>query len=341
MLKNQERLVVAYISGQFNNLPVSRQMAPSLYMHNRAIFDVTCYSTKPSDGSDMRSTIEANSPRFIDLTPSRRAVAKSQAAIQARAVRSRGTHVLINLDGAHDAFQDALHIAATRPAQVQISHLGFGGTTGHPAMDYVVTEASISPPDLHVFSEKTLFLPHTLMPTSQQIFHREVLTSTVHRQVLAKMVNTAVPLLSSFNQLYKLDPYTFHSWTNVIQRLLHFGTYLWLVNRDIPAVSNIALEGLSRGLGKQHLGFTGRFEEKVHLLYKGLSDVHLDTPVYNAHSTAADILWAGVPSVTMVAQNSQMVGREGLGMMHAIGLKEGVTLSMKEYEDLVFFLIGL
>lgn len=128
----------------------------------------------------------------------------------------------------------------------------------------------------------------------------------------------------------------------------------------LQAVRNVALESLVRGVAKGRFGCTGHFkvqsllllsvsqiflccltadstrpQENKHLLYKSLADIHLDTRVYNAHSTAADVLWAGVPSVTTTAQNGQMVGREGLGMLNAIGLVDTGVISMKGYEDKV------
>ena len=118
-----------------------------------------------------------------------------------------------------------------------------------------------------------------------------------------------------FSQLYKVDPLIWTVWTGALRRgpphLL-----LWLMRWPDEAVNNLLKEAMSRGIGRGSITFAPPYPEKDHLLIKAAADLALDTPVYGAHTTLADLLWAGVPSISLPLDH--MATRIGTSLLHSL-----------------------
>jgi predicted O-linked N-acetylglucosamine transferase (SPINDLY family) len=134
----------------------------------------------------------------------------------------------------------------------------------------------------------------------------------------------------SFNNNYKILPYVFDVWMRLLQCV--DGSLLWLRETSATAADNLRREAASRGITPQRLVFaakTLRLED--HLVRYAQADLFLDTLPYNAHTTASDALWAGLPVLT--CSGDTYAGRVAGSLLHALGLPELVARSVEEYES--------
>ena len=137
-------------------------------------------------------------------------------------------------------------------------------------------------------------------------------------------------VLSCFNSLYKIDPAVLTVWVNVLRRVPF--SVLWLLNMPDQAKTQILSEAGARGLSADRLVFSNPVPHPEHLERAALADIFLDTLNYNAHTTATDALWTGVPIVT-VAASDKMQSRVAAGLTTAAGFPEAVMHSLQQYED--------
>jgi predicted O-linked N-acetylglucosamine transferase (SPINDLY family) len=107
---------------------------------------------------------------------------------------------------------------------------------------------------------------------------------------------------------------------------------LWLGQQSAAARRNLLREAEARGIGRERLVFAGRRDLAAdHLARHALADLFLDTLPYNAHATASDALWAGVPVLTCIGEG--FAGRVAASLLHAIGLPELIAESLEAYEQ--------
>jgi predicted O-linked N-acetylglucosamine transferase (SPINDLY family) len=144
-------------------------------------------------------------------------------------------------------------------------------------------------------------------------------------------------VLCSFSHDYKLHPDTFDAWMRILQRTP--GSVLWLVQRNAFSQANLRREAAARGVDPARLIFAERVPRvEDHLARYRLADLFLDTAPYNAHTTAADALMAGLPVITWMGE--AFPSRVAGSLLHAVGLPELATRSLAEYEALALKLLG-
>jgi predicted O-linked N-acetylglucosamine transferase (SPINDLY family) len=107
---------------------------------------------------------------------------------------------------------------------------------------------------------------------------------------------------------------------------------LWLLESNPLAAANLRREAASAGIGPERLVFAPRLEQGAHLARLAAADLYLDTFPCNAHTTASDALWAGLPVVTRAGET--FASRVAGSLLHAVGLPELATASLPEYESL-------
>ena len=134
-----------------------------------------------------------------------------------------------------------------------------------------------------------------------------------------------------FNNSYKICPSTFDSWMRILSRVQH--SVLWLSGHNPTAVSNLQREAARRGVDPERLIFATRMSAgEDHLARHRCAGLFLDTLPYNAHATAIDALWAGLPLLTLIGQ--AFAGRVGASLLHSIGLPELIATTPEQYEEL-------
>jgi DMSO/TMAO reductase YedYZ heme-binding membrane subunit len=286
--------------------------------HDRQRFETAAISFGPDDGSDMRARLVGAFDHFLDMR------GRTDADI-ASYLRAMETDIVVDLVGFTEGARPA--IFAARPAPAQVAYLGFPGTTGTDYMDYLVADAVIVPETEHRhFSEKIVTLPGTFMPADAA---RAISPRPVTRTEEGLPEDGFV--FCCFNAPYKIDRQIFAIWMRLV--LATPKSVLWLGQINASAQRNLLREAEARGVSSQRLIFATRRENPAeHLARLRVADLFLDTLPYNAHATASDALWAGLPVLT--CHGGTFAGRVAASMLAACGLPELIAASLTEYESL-------
>jgi predicted O-linked N-acetylglucosamine transferase (SPINDLY family) len=321
--RSGEKLRLGYLSSDFRALPVAFLIAGAIEHHDRQGFEVIGYSAGADDGGVMRRRVAAAFDRFVDISkiPDREA---------AQLMNSDAVDVLIDLNGYQP--ENRAKILAYRPAPLQVNFLGYTGTTGADFVDYIIVDRFVVAADQQpFFSERLVHLPHSYQCNDDK---REIAAATPSRSGCALPETGFV--FCCFNDSYKITPDFFDIW----MRLLHAvpGSVLWLHQRDAVGKANLAREAKARDIAPERLVFARRLPLlPEHLARHRLADLFLDTLPFNAHTTASDALWAGLPVLTCAG--STFAGRVAGSLLQAIGLGELVTTSLEEYEAFALRLV--
>ncbi|KAG9393601.1 Glycosyl transferase family 41 [Carpediemonas membranifera] len=336
-LLNSETIRIGYVSADFGDHPMAHTQMVSVFgLHDRCRVSVYCYALNPSDGSAMRGRVEADSDGFRDLS----AMTDVEAA---RAIHGDGIHVLVNLNGYTRGTRN--EICAMRPAPVIASMLGFPSTTGAPFIDYLVTDRAASPPDLgYLYSENLVFLPQSYFVTDHRQAHADLFTDeelqgacerrgearAEMRRVYGIPVDAFV--FACFNQVYKFDPASFTRWVRIVMANERRNAVLVLLRFPPEAEARLRAFAMSLGLEAERLIFLDTAPKAEHIRRGLMVDVFLDTWHCNGHTTVADILWAGVPVVTMPANT--MASRVATSMLEFMGMGELVATSPEKFVEI-------
>ena len=217
-------------------------------------------------------------------------------------------------------------IFAHRPAPIQVSYLGFPGTTGADFIDYVIADEIVLPFDQQPFwSEKIVHLPGCYQVNDRK---RQIAERTPTRKECGLPEQGFV--FCSFNNNYKITPPFFDIWMRLLDKVE--GSVLWLLRDNAAAEQNLRREAAARGIDPVRLVFADRLPLAEHLARHRLADLFLDTLPVNAHTTASDALWAGLPVLTSIGKG--FAARVAASLLDAVGLPELATKSLEEYETL-------
>ncbi len=307
------RIRIGYLSCDFKEHATAFLIAEMLEHHDHERFEVFAYSFSADDGSEIRRRLIAAFDHFIDIRAQ-----SHEAAI--RRIRDDGIDILVDLKGyTHDARAE---IMAGRPAPIQVSYLGYPGTMGADCIDYMIADHFVVPADQRQhFSEKLVYLPHCYQPNDTK---RAVSSLGMTRRQFGLPEDGFV--FCSFNGNYKITPSFFDVWMRLLKNTP--GSVLWLLETGTRV--NLLREAEDRGVDPERIVFAPGLVHSQHLERMALADLFLDSLPVNAHTTASDALWAGLPLLTCAG--TPFVGRVAGSILHAIGLPELVTDSLDEYE---------
>ncbi len=316
-----DRIRIAYVSGDFGFHPVMLLAAGMFERHDRSRFELTAISTGPDDGSDLRRRLEASFDRFIDMQ-------NRSAGEIARHIRELQIDIAVDLMGFTK--NATAGVFAQRPAGIQVSFLGFPGTTGAPYFDYILADRFVAAGDnQQFFNEKIVRLPHSCMPND----NGRQIGKKPSREEAGLPENGFV--FCNFGKAYKITPEIFAVWMRLLSQTPE--SVLWLTVSNGIAQRNLKREAQAHGVDGERLLFTGFVPSpEDHLARISLADLFLDSFPYNAHATACDFLWAGVPVVTLTGGG--FAGRVGASVLSATSLDQLITHSLAEYEQLALHL---
>lgn len=314
---DHERIRVAYLSADFNNHATANLIAGLFEHHDRSRFETIGVSFGPEYRDDMRLRLERGLERFVDVTR----LSDIQAA---QLLRDMEVDIIVDLKGY--TMDSRAGILARRPGPIQVSYLGFPGTLGAPFIDYLLADRTVIPEadDGH-YSEQIVYLPDSYQVNDDK---RPVAAATPSRAEAGLPQDGFV--FCAFNASYKITPALFDVWMRLLQAV--DGSVLWLIAGEEATIGNLRREARARGVDADRLVFARRVALEDHLARHRLADLFLDTLPYNAHTTASDALWAGLPVLTCLG--STFAGRVGASLLRAVGLPELVTDSLPAYERL-------
>ena len=314
---SNSRIRVAYVSAAFRDHP-SMQLAGDVFgLHDRRLFEIYAYSLGPHDGSGTRTRIERMFDHFID------AQSIDDVSV-AELIREHRIDIAVDLDGFIEGSRTG--VLAARPAPIQVSWLGYPGTMGAPHIDYIVADAKVVPHAAEAdFSERILRLPFSYQPNSK----RPVVNSASSRTEMGLPDKGFV--FCCFNNPHKITPDVFGVWMRLLAEVPD--SVLWLLGDNPTAQQNLARTAERHGIARERVIFSPRADQPTYLSRLMAADLFLDTFYYNAHTTASDALWAGLPVVTKAGQT--FASRVAASLLHAVGLPELVTNTSAEYERLI------
>jgi protein O-GlcNAc transferase len=269
------------------------------------------------DESEIRQRIVSAFDQFYDVRT------KSDEEV-AKLLHELRVDIAIDLQGYTQDSRPG--VLAYRPAPIQANYLGFPGTMGAEFLDYVIADRMVVPFEQQPFyTEKIVHLPDCYQVNDSK---KNIAERTPTRQ------ETGLPekgfVFCCFNNNWKITPDVFSIW----MRLLHAieGSVLWLLGDNKNAEQNLRKQAQARGIDPSRLVFAGLLPLDEHLARHRQADLFLDTLPYNAHTTASDALWTGLPLVTRLGES--FAGRVAASLLNAIGLPELVTYSIEDYEAL-------
>jgi predicted O-linked N-acetylglucosamine transferase (SPINDLY family) len=315
-MRGSRKIRLGYVSGEFCEQATAFLIAGLIERHDKARFEVHGFDNGIDDGSDTRR-------RLVTAFDSITDVARLSDIDAAHAVRDRGIDILVNLNGYFGWGRNG--VFANRPAPIQVNYLGFPGTLGGDFVDYIIADTRVLPPADHAhFSEKIVTLPDCYQPNDSKRARPEAPPT----RAAAGLPDGAF-VFCSFNNNYKLTPAMFDRWMRILRRVDR--SVLWLLEGNRAVADNLRREATARGIDAARIVFAPRVPPIEHLARHRLADLFLDTQPYNAHTTASDALWMGLPVLT--ASGATFAGRVATSLLAAAGLPELVMPSLDAYED--------
>jgi len=312
-----DKIRIAYVSADFHEHATAHLMAQTLELHDRTKFDVSALSLGPDDKSTMRQRLVKSVNQFVDCI-------KLGDVEVAQMIARAEVDVLVDLKGFTQNCRT--NIFAFRPAPIQVNYLGYPGTMSADYFDYIIGDKTIfTELDEQFYSEKLIRIPYSYQANDDK---RKIGVCNFTRLELGLPEKGFV--FCCFNNSYKILPDIFDCWMRILKQVN--GSVLWLFEGNASTASNLKKEAVARGVSSERLVFAKLWPPAEHLARHKLADLFLDTLPYNAHTTASDALWAGLPVLTQMGQT--FAGRVAASLLKAIDLPELITHSREAYEAL-------
>ncbi|WP_454916814.1 tetratricopeptide repeat protein [Xanthobacter sediminis] len=315
------RIRIGYLSADFHTHATAFLAVEMFERHDRETFEVFAYSYGPDDGTAMRRRVVNAFDHFVEI-------GKMSDRDAANRIRDDGIDILVDLKGYTKGGR--AEILARRPSPVQVNFLGYPGTMGADFVDYIIGDPIVTPLEAAAnYDEKIVQLPDVYQPNDAQ----RIIADTALSRAACDLPEGAF-VFCCFNNTYKITPAVFEVWMHLLDQVP--GSVLWLFEANAAARDNLAYEAASRGIEPERLIFAPLLLSEDHMARYVHADLFLDTRPYNAHTTASDALWAGVPLVTCPGES--FASRVAASLLHAVGLSELVAPSLAEYEALALAL---
>ena len=315
--RRHEKIRIGYYSADFHNHPMMYLMGGLFKLHDREKFEIIAFSFGPNRDDEMRKKAKETFDQFIDVQN------KSDNDV---AQLSRDMEIDIAVDRKGFTKDGRTGLFALRVAPIQVSYLAYPGTMGADYIDYLIADAILIPEcRTQHYSEKIVYLPDSYQVNDST---RRIAGKVFTREELG--LPTVGFVFCCFNNNHKITPATFDGWIRILKKVE--GSVLWLFEDNPKAAENLRTEASELGIKADRLIFAKRMPNAEHLARHRAADLFLDTLPYNAHTTASDALWAGLPVLTCIGE--AFASRVAASLLNAIQLPELITATQKEYEAL-------
>lgn len=314
--RDGRRLRIGYLSSDFQEHAAAYLIADVMEHHDRSRFETFAYSYGPADNSAMRQRLLLAFDHFVDIGW------ETDDAAAAR-IRADQIDILVELKGY--TVGDRITIMARRPCDIQVTWLGYPGTTGAPFVDYLIADPYIIPPgEENTCTETVVRMPHCYQPNDRKRKIAEPLCREEYGLPAKGFV------FCCFNQTYKITPDVFAVWMRLLQNVPE--SVLWLVEGPSLAKENLLREAQSQGIAPARIVFAGRKAYAEHLARYKIADLALDTFPYTSHTTLSDALWCGCPTVGL--RGDTFAARVSCSLLSAANLPDLITNNLEDYEQL-------
>ncbi len=310
-----QKIRIGYYSADFRNHAIAYLIAEMLEKHDKDVFEIYAFKLNPGPPDETSQRLFAAVTQVIHL---------SDKSDRSAAQLSRALNIDIAIDLGGHTVDSRTGVFAHRCAPVQVNYLGFPGTLGAPYYDYILADATVIPEDQRQhYVEKVVYLPHCYQPNDSQ---RKISQRIFSRSEVG--LPEQVFVFCCFNNGYKILPATFDGWMRILQAVE--GSVLWLLDHNPVATRNLQREAQTRGIDANRLIFAARMPLADHLARHRLADLFIDTLPYNAHTTASDALWAGLPVLTCMG--TSFAARVAASLLRTMDLPELITHTQSAFE---------
>jgi predicted O-linked N-acetylglucosamine transferase (SPINDLY family) len=312
-----DRIRIGYFSADYFNHATSYLMAELFERHDRSRFEIIGFSFGPDTVDEMSQRVSRSMDRFLDV----RFLQDREVAELSRRLE---VDIAVDLKGFTKDCRPG--IFAERAAPIQVNYLGYPGTMAADYIDYLIADYILIPENSqHYYSEKIIYLPDSYQANDSQ---RTIANRTCTR------AENGLPdtefVFCCFNSVYKITPEIFDIWMRILGRVA--GSVLWLLEENLWVGDHLRKEAARRGIAPNRLIFAQPLSLADHLARHRLADLFLDTLPYNAHTTASDALWTGLPVLTRTGVT--FASRVAASLLHAMNLPDLVVATEAEYEEM-------
>jgi predicted O-linked N-acetylglucosamine transferase (SPINDLY family) len=315
--KPNEKIRIGYYSSDFKNHALASLVVQLFEVHDRENFEIYAFSIVNSHDA-MRRRIEDAVDEFIDVSN----LSDEEIIV---ITRDKKIDIAVDLTGYTEG--NRWQIFSARIAPIQVNYLGYPGTLGGAHFDYIIADKILIPEcNLSGYSEKVVYLPHSYQPNDTK---KEVSNRLMTKSEFGLPEEGIV--FCCFNNNLKITPEIFRVWMNILEKIE--GSVLWLFEGSKLAKSNLTSEAKKMKIDPKRLIFAQRISQPEHIARQRLADIFIDTYPYNAHTTASEALWVGMPVVTLAGET--FASRVGASLLTAVGLPELIANDLIEYERLI------
>lgn len=313
-LQPGERLRIGYFGSDFHDHATLYLMAGLLRAHDTENFEVHVFSYGAETSGKWREAVAHSVEHFHDVS------ALSDIELVSR-VRAASLDVAIDLKGHTQGTR--LNVFGYGLAPTQISYLGYPGSTGADFIDYIVADKTvIDQASRGSYCERVIYLPYTYQPNDDA---REIAPGAMSRSECGLPDGAFV--FCCMNHNYKITSAEFSIWMSLLANV--DDAVLWLLKSNSGAEENLRAAAIAAGIDPSRLIFAPHIPHAEHLARYRHADLFLDTFTVNAHTTASDALWSGVPVLTKLGQ--QYAARVAASLLKAHGCPELITRSEEDY----------
>lgn len=309
------RIRLGYMTADVKEHPTAHLILDLFELHDTDRFEIFLYSWAQDDKSEHRARIKSGVEHFVECyhLPDKDI---------AERIAADGIDILVDLMG-HTA-DNRLGVLARRPASLQLGYLGYPGTYGG-LIDYLIADPIVMPEGREEIEtvEAVARMPHCYQINS----HRQIALGEAPTRHEAGLPEQGL-IFCCMNNSYKLDPFVFSIWCRLLEQIP--GSHLWLLQGPQEMISNLREAAKAQGVHPDRLIFAPRVSRQQHLTRLRCADLFLDTRFYNAHTTATDALWAGVPVLTVAGESFS--ARVAASLVHALEMPELVQPDWAGYE---------
>ena len=311
----KDKIRLAYYSADFHNHATSHLMAELFEIHDKQIFELIAISFGPEKKDEMRKRLVKSFDKFIDV---RLKTNKQVASLS----RDLGIDIAVDLKGLTK--DSRIGIFSYRAAPIQVNFMGYPGTLSAEYIDYIIADQTLIPLEdqLH-YTEKIAYLPHSYQVNDRK---RKIADKIFTKKELGLPVEKFI--FCCFNNNFKITPSMLDSWVKILKGVKD--SVIWLLEDTETSLVNLRKEAQKRGVDPNRLIFAKRIDLPEHLARHKCADLFLDTLPCNAHTTASDALWAGLPILTCVGKS--FASRVTASLLKAIEVPELITYDLKQYE---------
>jgi predicted O-linked N-acetylglucosamine transferase (SPINDLY family) len=311
----RNKIRIGYYSSDFHDHATAHLMTELFELHDKNNFELIAFSFGPDTKDEMRQRLAKAFEQFIDV----RFKSDKDIALMSR---DMGIDIAVDLKGCTKDHR--MDIFSYRAAPIQVNYIGFPGTMAAEYIDYIIADPTLIPIESQQhYSEKVVYLPNSYQVNDRQ---RVISEKVFNKEELGLPKDSFT--FCCFNNNYKITPHTFDGWVRILKAVED--SVLWLFEDNPTAVINLRKEAQTKGIDPNRLVFAKRMKLPEHLARHRAADLFIDTLPYNAHTTASDALWAGLPVLTCMGES--FASRVAASLLNAIELPELITTTQEQYE---------